>query len=139
MSYRILVTSSRTWWDFHTLTRHLGDAVEELGGPGNVTLVHGACPDGGDAMTDEYGRACAIRLERHPAQRHPMQDFGRWPAAGPRRNAYMVSLGARLCLAFLMPCTKADCAWPQPHESHGASHCADLAEKAGIETRRYRP
>jgi hypothetical protein len=49
----------------------------------------------------------------------------------------MVNAGADLCAAFLGPCVKAGCDVPQPHASHGGSHCADLAEKAGIDTRRF--
>jgi hypothetical protein len=49
----------------------------------------------------------------------------------------MVAAGADLCLAFIDPCTKQGCRKIQPHGSHGASHTADLAEKAGIPTRRF--
>ena len=44
----------------------------------------------------------------------------------------MVTLGAGLCLAWIMPCVKPYCRRPDPHGSHGATHCADLAGKAGI-------
>jgi hypothetical protein len=134
MSYRILVTGSRAWWDYAELTRHLADAVEEHGGPGNVVIVHGACPHGADEMADRYARACAIKVRRHPAN---WTEHGK--AAGFRRNEAMVNHGADLCLAFLMPCVKDDCRKPKPHDSHGATHCADFAEDNGIETRRYRP
>ncbi|MFB6934553.1 hypothetical protein [Streptomyces chartreusis] len=78
-----------------------------------------------------------LEIEQHPAQRHPTEDFGPWPGAGPRRNAHMVSLGADACLAFIGPCTSPRCRRPGPHPSHGASGCADLAEQAGIPTRRW--
>ncbi|MGH8878010.1 MAG: hypothetical protein ACRD0P_11805, partial [Stackebrandtia sp.] len=47
-------------------------------------------------------------------------------AAGPARNAAMVHTRPALCLAFIRD------------HSRGASHCADLAERTGIPTRRYR-
>jgi hypothetical protein len=49
----------------------------------------------------------------------------------------MVNLGADIALAFIGPCIKPRCPRPQPHGSHGASGCADLAEATGIPTRRF--
>jgi len=47
------------------------------------------------------------------------------PAAGNYRNAAMVALGARCCIALILDC------------SAGAAGCADLADRAGIEVRRF--
>lgn len=144
--YRILVTGSRLWDDEETIFAALADAWRQTGGePFSATgrplvIVHGGCPTGADMIAVAWMRIywrTHARQEAHPAQGHPTQDFGSWPAAGPRRNAHMVSLGADLCLAFIGPCTKPNCRRPQPHDSHGATNCAGLAEKAGIPTRRF--
>lgn len=69
-------------------------------------------------------------------------------AAGDYRNADMVNRVAAAgmaghdaaCLAFIDPCVKPNCPFRHSlgtHGSHGASHCADLAEAADIDTRRY--
>ncbi|MFF8409010.1 SLOG family protein [Streptomyces omiyaensis] len=139
--YRVLVTGSRDWTDHATINGCLADLPTGR----TLTIVHGACPTGADAIISTWARARhflgdPVTEERHPAKGHPTQDFGPWPGAGPRRNAYMVSLGADLCLAFIGPCTSVWCRRPNPHPSHGASGCADLAEAAGIPTtRRWAP
>jgi hypothetical protein len=48
------------------------------------------------------------------------------PAAGIYRNLHMVSLGADLCLAFIVD------------NSSGSSHCADAAARAGIDVFYFR-
>lgn len=134
--YRVLVTGSRDWDDVTTIGAALEQAlIDSDGRP--VLVVHGACPSGADRHADHYarwlrGRGCSVDVEPHHAE-----DFGPWPACGPFRNKHMVSLGADLCLAFIGPCTSPRCRRPDPHPSHGASHCAYLAEQAGIPTRRF--
>jgi hypothetical protein len=85
------------------------------------------------------GKGVSIDVEQHPAQGHPTEDFGPWPAAGPRRNAHMIRLGADLCLAFIGPCTSGRCRRADRHPSHGASGTAQLARAAGITVRRWTP
>ena len=120
-TYRILVTGSRDWDDDPLLYTTLGMAAQEHGSPDRITvIVHGACPRGADRTADVWARNHQIAVERHPAE---WDKYGK--AAGFRRNAEMVALGADLCLAFIK------------YNSRGATHCADLAEKAGIPVRRY--
>lgn len=114
---RVLVTGSRDWGDDYLIWMHLNHL-----GIGPFVLVHGACPTGADKHADEWAKCMSNPVERHPAD---WQRFGK--AAGFRRNAEMVALGADLCLAYIKD------------GSRGASMTADLAEKAGIETRRYSP
>lgn len=116
--YRVLVTGSRTWDDEQGLRLELIAATTPHL-PGAV-IVHGACPTGADAMADLWASDMAVDVERHPA------DWSLGKSAGFRRNAEMVQAGADLCLAFIKD------------GSRGATHCADLAEKADIPVRRYR-
>jgi hypothetical protein len=121
--YRILITGSRTWADREVIRDQIADVILDSGanalGDG-VTIVHGACPKGADQMADDVAATWpAATVERHPADwdRHGKR-------AGFLRNAEMVNLGADVCLAFIHD------------ESKGASMTANLAEKAGIPTRR---
>lgn len=137
--YRVLVTGSRDYDDVTTIGAAIEQAlIDSDGRP--VLVIHGACQSGADWHADHYarwlrGRGCHVDVEPHAANWRPDGNFDR--AAGFRRNAEMVNLGADLALAFIAPCSKPNCPRPQPHGSHGATHCADLAEKAGIPTRRY--
>ena len=115
---RVLVTGSRDWLDRRAVGRALL-SVQVLLAVGTPTLVSGACPTGADEIAEAIAAALGWPVERHPAD---WARFGK--AAGPRRNAEMVALGADVCVAFIR------------NQSRGASHTAGLAEVAGIRTLR---
>lgn len=118
--YRVLVTGSRDWDAPETVEAALAWAVYQKV---PAVIVHGACRTGADAIASHWTRqhrAIGLSEELHPAH---WGTHGR--AAGPRRNAEMVRLGADICLAFIR------------NGSRGATGCADLAEEAGIPVRRW--
>lgn len=136
-AYRVLVTGSRDWED----RKAIDDVLTALAAANvfhnrTTVIVHGACPRGADAMADDWARWHASRSPLVEVERHPAALFGSWPACGPRRNSHMVNLGADICLAFIGPCVRPRCPQPEPHGSHGASGCAELAELVGIPVRR---
>ena len=113
---RVLVTGSRDWLDRGAVERALVTA--QLAAGGTPTLVSGNAR-GADLIAEGIAESLGWPVERHPA------DWARFGnAAGPRRNAEMVALGADVCLAFIR------------NRSRGASHTAGLAEAAGIWTLR---
>lgn len=150
---RILITGSRSW-PCHALAHSIllghciGDHTPEdvamgadpTGDQGlpedklfepapreEIVVVHGACPTGLQSVDwsfDRVARGLGLKVERHPAQRHPTEDFGPWPGAGPRRNWFMIRLGADVCLAV-----HDDIA-----HSKGTLHCARSAIASGIPT-----
>lgn len=138
---RILVTGSRGWDNRQALYDRLALAEQTLIDSDHVrylsegiTIVHGAAPAGADRWAHRWADSnFSVEEESHPADWKGPAKKG----AGFERNAYMVRLGADLCLAFLSVCGLNNCDKPHPHYSHGASHCADLAEEAGIPTIRY--
>jgi len=112
--FRLLVTGSRTWHDIPAIEQALEVILARH--PEGVLLVHGACPRGADAIAAAYAaRTPGYQLEAHPAdwRRH-----GR--AAGYRRNAEMIALGADGCAAFIRD------------RSPGSTSAARLARAAGI-------
>lgn len=130
---RILTTGSREWADWKTIWRVLnGICVEfdlnfdpdEYGNTmpddRKFAIIHGDCPKGADHWVDQWCIGNFFIPERHPAN---WETFGK--RAGFVRNAEMVDLGADLCLAFVK------------NKSKGATHTANLAMRAGIETRWY--
>lgn len=120
---RVLVTGSRNWAWPETVFDELES--EYIFSDDTFTVVHGGCPTGADDhasrwAADAISRGLDVVEEIHPA------DWDRYKkAAGFRRNAEMVKLGADLCLAFILD------------NSNGATHTAGLAEKAGIQTHKY--
>lgn len=126
---RILVTGSRDWTDWLTVAFALFDEAikSSLVVYDPVTVVHGACPTGADEIADDVATELLPFMETVPilVERHPADWEQHGKRAGFLRNAEMVNLGADVCLAFIR------------NGSKGASMTADLAEKAGVPTRRY--
>lgn len=146
---RILVTGSREWTDRNliarTIQRYLSATLPRIYENGlpmrdttDVVVVHGAAR-GADLLVEAYCNGCEppIKTEPHPVTREMWQEHPR--VAGYMRNAHMVAMGADVCLAFILPCRKPDCDRRPVHGTHGASHCADLATSAGIQTIRVEP
>lgn len=152
---RVLITGSRSWRDGQlirskleeclSLVNEAAEAMPRPDGGDVLTVVHGACRSGADQFADGWTRwhvkrGHRVARETYPAQwdgpcrdtcrpGHRRNDPRGWnvcPQAGFFRNEEMVALGADLCLAFI-----AD-------NSKGASHCAEYADKAGIEVRYFR-
>jgi hypothetical protein len=123
--YRVLVTGSRDWTDaniiYAALSAERSLAVQQ---DRKLVVVHGHARHGADALADAWARGRGLPVERHPA---PWRQNGVYnPQAGLYRNRKMVDLGADACLAFIRS------------GSRGASHCARLADEAGIPVTYYR-
>lgn len=131
---RILVTGSRTWTDRWAIYHALRDVIVEASnavpnvkhapgpfGLGELILVHGGAR-GADSLADELARRNiqGMQVEVHPAD---WERYGK--RAGFLRNDAMVNQGADVCLAFIKDASK------------GATMCADIAEAAGIPTKRF--
>lgn len=149
----LLVTISRRWLrnddgmvDFRhgllvgTLQRYPPLLCPERPPPGEgPLLIHGDEP-GGDRKVAQLWESWGLPVDPHPAHwracgpdcpkdrscRQQSADGRReWcERAGPRRNAEMVALRPKFGVAFIRD------------NSRGASGCADLMERAGIEVHR---
>jgi hypothetical protein len=121
---RILITGSRQWTD---VPRLRGILIQEMAKAIQtddpwITFVHGACPSGADRIASGFINRINMNGRSYPLEeRHPA-DWDRYgKAAGFRRNAEMVSLGADLCIAFIVP-----------GKSRGTENTVKLARAAGI-------
>lgn len=121
---RVLVTGSRTWDAPEIIVQALSEAWAVNPRGEEFVVIHGACPQGADAIADRvarsFARHCGWKIERHPAD---WERYGK--GAGFRRNNEMVKAGADVCLAFIKD------------GSSGATHCVTAAARAGIPVRRY--
>lgn len=131
---RVLVTGSRNWKDFRRVWGVLTALAESYHAQGctEMVVVHG-----GATGADEFAHSWVTRLEytgpmgvRVEVVRADWEKHGR--AAGHMRNRELVDRGADACVAFLAVCSAPRCARPDPHYSHGATACRDLAEAADI-------
>lgn len=121
----VLVTASRKWNNEFLIYNTLTSFHWMLAGDNNITLVQGGAK-GGDQMAAEHARTLGWNVTTFPAS---WDLYGK--RAGVVRNQMMVDFVAAgndqaVCLAFILDASK------------GATHCADAAEKAGIETLRFR-
>lgn len=140
---RLLVTGSRNWTDADAVMRALDEAVDVLwpnDDPNRdpITLVHGDARGADRLAASIWASRWNMPTEAHPAdwtgpcvatcpsqhRKWNSQNQNYCPRAGHRRNAEMVELGADLCMAFILD------------RSAGATQCARLAAKAGIQVRR---
>lgn len=111
---RILVTGSRNW-ENEARIRFAFRTMAQQYAATDITVVHGACPTGADALADKIAREWGFHVETHPA------DWGtHGKRAGFVRNAHMADLGADMCLAFPLG------------ESKGTRMMMDLAMKKHI-------
>lgn len=136
MNTTVIITGSRTWQQRLFIYGAMDVLLERS--PGGLAVRNGKCPDGADRMVHDW--TVLRRSEGHRVREipHPANWTLYRRRAGFIRNKEMVDAGADWCLAFIRPCVKRDCDVPGIHGSHGAEGCADLAEAAGIRTKRFR-
>jgi hypothetical protein len=127
---RILITGSRDWDLYESIAARITEAILEWvkdhpgleKGPIDwVTIVHGHCPKGADALADHFAtNILRCEVERYPAD---WSQFGK--SAGFKRNRRMVNSMPDICLAFIRD------------KSRGATDCRNQAKQAGIATETF--
>lgn len=112
-------------------------ALRPLFAPDKILVSGGA--RGGDRIAARLWRGWGGQVDEHPVTPAQWQHSR---AAGYRRNAAMVATvkaaGDGECLAIIARCTAAGCPKTEPHGTHGAVHCAGLAEAAGLPVTRVK-
>lgn len=112
----VLVTGSRTWTDEGTVFSVLVAKKPTL-------IVHGACPEGADAIADKV-----CRILRIPVKRYPAHWENKGLGAGHIRNAEMLKAEKPdYVVAF----------WDG--QSRGTAGCINAARKLGYAVEVYRP
>ena len=117
---RVLVTGSRNWKYQPVIeAAFLNQVVSKH--PDSVTVIHGDCPTGADALADKIARDLHFDVIKYPAN---WSKYGKW--AGPKRNIEMVeNEHPDICLAFPLGVSK------------GTRHCMKVAKEAGIPVINY--
>lgn len=91
---RVLVCGSRTWEDIDPITEELALLLNDAPAD-EITIVHGGCPTGADAMAHDVAQWMNYNIEVHPAD---WEKHGK--RAGPRRNREMIKSGVDRVIAF---------------------------------------
>lgn len=106
--FRVLVTGGRGYNKIHTVYEKLDMIKEQYG---DITIVHGGCPTGADAMADSWAKLNGCIIEEykakwddlsHPDARIKVNSWGKkYDAnAGHRRNMKMAKTKPDLVVAF---------------------------------------
>jgi hypothetical protein len=121
---RLLVTGSRSWIS----AAPVYNAILQNAQRGDTLVVGDA--SGADFIARAFWMNTYGPVERHAISNAEWREHGK--RAGILRNERMVASGADLCLAFIELCRDPACHGRTPHGTHGATHCARAARKAGI-------
>lgn len=132
-SFKILFTGSRDLKDRRLVHTVLDRTVAQVPEEQTVILMEGGAR-GGDRLANEWADARRPRIRPRP---YPA-DWNRFGnRAGIIRNEEMVDRKPDVCLAIIQACVSPECDVPEPHGSHGATHCAEYAKSEGIETFKF--
>ena len=116
VSFRVLITGSRSWDDIAYIRRVLASLGEQRRDE-ELVLVSGACPTGADRLCEVVAAELGWLLELHPA------DWGTYgKRAGFLRNAEMVETEPDIVVGFVRNASK------------GAAMTVNLAKKHGLPT-----
>ena len=136
---RVLITGFRDFTDYGLARDALNAAVQMIGAVDEVTVVHGAAK-GADTVLAGVASGLGFQVEPHPAQWSVHEgcwchDLSRRCGfAGPRRNAYMLSLGADLCLGFPLHPEHLPRGADRKNTSRGTWDMLNRAAAAGVPT-----
>ena len=129
---RLLFTSSRDG----VTEADVEPALRGLFSPDKILVTGGA--RGGDQIAERLWSQWGGQVDSHPVSPEAWQ---RSRGAGYARNAEMVAdvkASGGECLAVIARCVNPQCTRTEPHGTHGAVHCAGLAQAAGLPVTRVK-
>lgn len=116
--HRLLVTGSREWRDVAAIRWALTAVRRKWDCRADQIVVVQGMAAGADQLARQVAIELGMRTEDHPVTRADWQRYG--DSAGHRRNAVMVTAGARGCVAFPLG------------PSRGTRGCMEMCQRAGI-------
>jgi len=119
---RILITGSRAWTDGQAIFNDLDNEWDRRTTEEPFVVVHGGAV-GADTLASRWAQYRAEAGFSVIEEVHLADWAGQGRKAGILRNLQMIRSDIDLCLAYIYD------------NSRGATHCANAAHAAGIETR----